>query len=55
MRLTKSFEILKINLSFDYNIFIVTKIVNSLFRFRKIFFIFFHLIIVISKWKMTII
>lgn len=35
----KSFEILRINLSFDYDIFVANKILYSLFEIKKVFFI----------------
>lgn len=55
MSLTRSFEVLKMNLGFDYNNFVVTKIVHGLFRFKKVFFVFFNLIAIVDKREMTFI
>lgn len=55
MGLTKSFEIPRINLGFDYNNFDATEIIYDPSRFREVFFIFLDLIAIIGKQKMTII
>lgn len=49
MELTKSFEIPRINLNFDYNNFIIAEIVYGLTKIRKIFVIFFNFITVVGK------
>ena len=49
MGLTRSSEILKIDLGFNRDNFIVAKIVHSLSRFREITFVFFDLIIVVGE------
>lgn len=55
MGLTRSFEILRIDLGFDRNNFVTTKIVYNLCRLREITFVFFDLITVVDEQKVTII
>lgn len=55
MSLTGSSKILRINLGFDYNNFVIAKIVHSLSKIKEIFVILLDLITVISKREMFII
>ena len=55
MGLIGSSEILRINLGFDCNNFVVAEIVHGLSRFREATFIFFDLIAIVGKQEVTII
>lgn len=49
IKLTKSFEIPRINLELDYNNFILSKIIYSLSKVKKISFTLLNLITIIDK------
>ena len=55
MGLTESFEIPRINLSFDYDNFVMAEIVHGPSRFREVTFVLFNLIVIIGKREVTII
>lgn len=55
MELTGSFKIPKINLGFDYNNFIMAKIIYNLSQVKKIFITLLDLITIINKWEMSVI
>lgn len=49
MGLIRGFEILRINLDFDYDNFIIAKIIHSQSWAKKIFIIFLDPIVIISE------
>ncbi len=55
IRLTGSFEILRMNLGFNCNNFVINKIVYGLSKFKKIFFIFFDFIVIVNEQEIIVI